>query len=154
MFDSAEWKLLDLADDWCASRYLSGRHAAECYVQMRVRMQGCPAIDYERPMVQCHAAPENPHMERATECRELERAFAAAARRLSGRRYQVWWLIRIGELNRPEGFTYRELARACDVDSKTIQRWVIGVDRKVEDVLAEMDLLVRAKPRLHKEVMK
>ena len=134
-------------DDHPGGLYLSGRHAADCYVRMRVRMLGCPAIDYERPMIQVSSAPVNPHLLCLHDVWALEGAFVAARRRVGegSKRWAAWVAIRINEQS------YREVARELDVDSATVQRWCKDCDRKVEDALNDVGLLVRNHPRLHQE---
>lgn len=120
-------------------RYVSVTHAVDSYLEMRTLMSGCIGLDYERPMVQCAPAPENPHLMALSDVQQLEQAFGAASQRVSEEQWQVWCAVRVGQS------TYRELRPLAKT---TARNWVVACDQAVEQALADRRLLVRSRADL------
>lgn len=120
-------------------RYVSADDAVGEYVRALTLIDGAPAIDYAKPLVQSAASPENPALNAIDDVLDLQQVFALTRARVKAEHWVVWCERRVNQ--RPFGEMH-------GVASRTARRWVEYVDAKVEQELAERGLLVRSVMRM------
>jgi hypothetical protein len=137
---SREAKLATHQIDYRPRRYLSADDAAGVYVRARALMEGCPAIDYARPLVQSAPSKTNPHLDAADDVILLERVFLAAFahRDVSRDRARVWVAVRL--LCHP--------MKGLGVPRSTVRDWLRIVDGAVESEMYERGMMIRGSVRV------
>jgi len=124
-------------------RYASASDAIGCYLRMSAKLEGCPALDYERlgmlgMHVQTQPLPENPYYERVHDLLNVEAAIQTAKERTraeagdaAARNWRVWVEVQV------EGCGLRGRA----VSSTHAARIVRQIDAWLEEALAIGGLL-------------
>lgn len=116
-------------------QYLSADDAVGEYLRAMTLIDGAPAIDYAKPLVQSTASPENPALNAIDDVLDLRRVFALSRLRVKHEQWVVWCERRVNQT------AFRGMP---GVAASTARRWVEYVDAKVEQELADMGLLVRS----------
>jgi hypothetical protein len=149
-------------------RYLSAKHAADCYCYMRGSLEGSKGIDYEKPLVQTTPRAESPATDYVDDLDLLRNAFAAAKVRLypdhlrrerrgfasvcasviltaQHCRWEAWCYVRIGDAVSLQPMTDRDAAAALCVPKTTMKRWIAHVDTLIEQELGDRGCMVKGR---------
>jgi hypothetical protein len=149
-------------------RYVSAKHAADCYCYMRGSLEGSKGIDYEKPLVQTTPRAQSPATDYVDDLDMLRTAFAAAKVRLypdglqhEGRgfaaicaaviltaqhcRWEAWCYVRIGDAVALQPMTEREAAAALCVTQSRVRSWLAHVDTLIEQELGDRGCMVKGR---------
>jgi hypothetical protein len=149
-------------------RYVSAKHAADCYCYMRGSLEGSKGIDYEKPLVQATPKAESPATDHVDDLDMLRTAFVAARERLYSEslqkpmrgfgavcaailltaqhsRWEAWCYVRIGDAVALQPMTEREAASALYVTQSRVRSWLAHVDTLVEQELGDRGCMVKGR---------
>jgi hypothetical protein len=149
-------------------RYLSAKHAADCYCYMRGSLEGSKGIDYEKPLVQTTPRAESPATDYVDDLDLLRTAFAAAKVRLypdrlqrerqgfgaicaaiiltsQHARWEAWCYVRIGDAIALQPMTERGAAAALCVTQSRVRSWLAHVDTLIEQELGDRGCMAKGR---------